>query len=376
MSIIKRTIQDQVEQDLGHGKIVVIYGPRQIGKTTLVKHIQNKYPNSIYYNCDEPDIARKFQNKTSTELKTLMGSSELMIIDEAQRVKNIGLSLKLIIDNFPDLKIIATGSSSFDLANHISEPLTGRMIDYQLSPFTMQELSQIYSPLELSRMKDWFLIYGTYPDVVLNKHDAAGIISRITNNYLYKDILLFQELRNEEKIYRLLQALALQIGQEVSYTELARLVGIDQKTISKYIQILEKAFVIFRLPPLFRNPRKEISKSRKIYFYDNGVRNALVNNFNDAQLRNDIGNLFEQFIIAQRIATKSNSRALMQTYFWRTKYHSEIDYIEEKGGQLNGFEIKFGKKIPKEPKPWNTLYKNSTFGVVNSQNWQEFLNVC
>ena len=343
MSIIKRTIQDQVEQDLGHGKIVVIYGPRQIGKTTLVKHIQNKYPNSIYYNCDEPDVAQKFQNKTSTELKTLMGSSELMIIDEAQRVKNIGLSLKPIIDNFPDLKIIATGSSSFDLANHISEPLTGRMIDYQLS---------------------------------LNKHDAAGIISRITNNYLYKDILLFQELRNEEKIYRLLQALALQIGQEVSYTELARLVRIDQKTISKYIQILEKAFVIFRLPPLFRNPRKEISKSRKIYFYDNGVRNALVNNFNDAQLRNDIGNLFEQFIIAQRIATKSNSRALMQTYFWRTKYHSEIDYVEEKGGKLNGFEIKFGKKIPKEPKPWNTLYKNSTFGVVNSQNWQEFLNVC
>jgi len=373
MSIIKRTIQSKIEQNLWKGKVIVVYGPRQVGKTTLVKQIQSKYSDSIYFNCDEPDIALSFQNKTSTQLKALIGNVKLVIIDEAQRVENIGITLKLLVDNYPEIQVIATGSSSFDLSNTINEPLTGRVIDYILYPFSWLELSQIFSSIELQRLKDWFLIYGTYPEVVFNMGQARDKITRIARNYLYKDVLIFQDLRSDEKIHRLLQALSLQVGQEVSYTELASLVELDQKTVSKYIQILEKSFVIYRLPPLSRNPRKEISKSRKVYFFDNGVRNALINNFNDVELRNDKGSLFEQFVISQKIAANGNSERFVNKFFWRTKNQSEIDYIEEIDGALNGFEIKYGDKFPKEPKPWKELYSNSTFQVVNRDNWEEFL---
>lgn len=309
-------------------------------------------------------------NKTSTELKSYFGESKLVIIDEAQRVRNIGLTLKLAADVLSDIQIVATGSSSFDLANKIKEPLTGRAIELTMSPLTVDEVNS--DKFEADRLLETRLRYGLYPEVVTNPDESESRL-RTFKNYLYKDTLEFAGLRNPEMVERLVTALALQIGQEVSYPELGRMLGIDQKTVSNYIRLLELGFVIFRLSPLARNLRKEISKSRKIYFWDLGVRNAIINNFNPLAQRNDIGALWENFVIAERIKNDLILQQFPNRYFWRTWTKQEVDYIEESRGGFTAVEIKWQKTKNKPPKTWEVTYPNSVWKSINRNNYWDFI---
>jgi len=372
--LIKRLISKRIEKVLFKGKAVIIYGPRRVGKTTLVKEIEKKFDHTLYLNCDEPDIRLALTNKTSTELINFIGNKKLVIIDEGQRIKNIGLTLKLLVDNVPNIQIIATGSSSFDLSNKIKEPLTGRAFEFFLPPFFINELN--LSQLEIKRILAKRLIFGLYPEVVFSSDEEAKQILRlIYKSYLYKDVLEFYGLKNPDILEKLLMALALQIGSEVSYTELAKLLGVDQKTVANYVRILELAFVIFRLPPLSRNLRSEIAKSRKIYFWDLGVRNAIINNFNELDLRNDVGALFENFFIVERLKRNQILGKDLNYYFWRTWKKQEVDFIEEEGGRFNAFEIKWKKPKAKPPKPWRENYPDSFFNLVNQNNFLDFLDI-
>lgn len=371
--LIKRTIQKSIENSLFKEKTVIIYGARQVGKTTLVREIMKKYPSAVYFNCDEPDIRSAFENKTSTELRALVGQHALVVVDEAQRVKNIGLTLKLLIDNFPDIQIIATGSSSFELSNRISEPLTGRKIEFHLHPFSLAELVSSSSSLEVNRLLERYLVFGTYPTAVRAGGDTAERLKELARDYAYKDILSHQGIRNPELLERLLQALALQIGNEVSYSEIASLLGTSKQTVEHYVRILEQAFIIFRVGPFSRNLRNELKKLRKIYFYDTGMRNALINNFNMLHLRGDVGALWENFVIAERVKRNNNLGIDANRYFWRTHTGKEIDYIEEMEGKISGYEIKWNKDTFSIPKDFLSAYPGSGVTLINNKNYREFL---
>lgn len=374
VNVIKRTIQEKIEDKLFKGKVIILYGPRQVGKTTIVKEIQNKnISNSIYFNCDEPDIREKFENKTSTFLKELIGKKKIVIIDEAQRVKDIGITLKLIIDNFKDIQVIATGSSSFDLANKTAESLTGRKYEFYLYPLSIEELNPEKNKLEIDRTLENRIIYGSYPEVIINSSEAEDNIKLIAKSYLYKDILQYQNIKNPDILEKLLQSLALQIGNEVSYNEISNFLDIDKKTVASYIEILKKAFVIFELKPFSRNLRNELRKLRKIYFFDTGVRNALINNFNSLDKRNDAGQLWENFIISERIKINNNHGNDYNIYFWRTHNKKEIDYIEEKNGMLYGYEIKLGSGKSSGAKLFLDTYVNSEFKIIKKDNYNEFI---
>lgn len=373
MPIIQREIQNKVIKSLFKKKIIIIYGARQVGKTTLVKEIQQKYKNSAYYNCDERDIREALYNKTSTELKIFLGKAKLIILDEAQRVKNIGLTLKLIIDNFSEKQIIATGSSSFDLSNEIKEPLTGRKKEFYLYPFSLRELRLAFSSLEINRLLEKRMIFGLYPEAA--EDPKEDVIKEIASSYLYKDVLQYQNIKNPDLLDRLLQALALQIGNEVSYNELASTVGIDKNTVASYIRILEQAFIIFRLKPFSRNLRSELKKLRKIYFYDTGVRNALINNFNPLYLRNDTGALWENFMLSERLKNNFNAGINLNSYFWRTHQQQEIDYLEERKAKISAYEFKFKKGALKAPKIFQETYPGASVEIVNSDNYQKFLEL-
>lgn len=373
MGIYQRAIQGAIEANLYKGKAIIIYGARQVGKTTLCRAIMQNYPqDALYLNCDEPDIRQALTHKTSTELRFIVGKKKLIIIDEAQRVKDIGLTLKLFIDTYPDLQVIATGSSSFDLSNETKEPLTGRKVEYYLYPLAISELLEHESPLETTRLLEARLRFGTYPGVI-NSDDPAATITEIAGSYLYRDILEMQTVKNPDQLHRLLQALALQVGGEVSYTELGTLFGLDKATVARYIALLEQSYVIFHLPPFSRNLRKELGKLRKIYFYDLGVRNALINNFNPLQLRQDVGALWENYFIIERMKYNQNRRHRVNQYFWRTYDGQEIDYLEEANGQLMAFECKWSKTGLRIPPAFDKTYPGSPFHVVHPQNYLTFL---
>lgn len=371
---IVRQIQKNLEAALFKGKIVILYGARQVGKTTLTKKILEKYPNdSLYLNCDEPDVRIALTDKSSTELKSFIGSSRLVVIDEAQRVKNIGLTLKLIADNFPTIQVIATGSSSFELSGKIAEPLTGRKIEFFLYPLSIDELLQACSPLELSRTLEERLIFGMYPGVVFANSEKGSRVRELATSYSYKDVLSYQDIRNPELLEKLLQALALQIGSEVSYTELAQLLGVNKITIENYIRILEQAYIIYRVGPFSRNIRNELKRKRKIYFYDLGLRNALINNFNPISLRQDIGALWENFLVTERVKHNNNTGVFANIFFWRTLTGKEIDYLEDKNGILSGYEFKWQKNNFSVPKEFLDTYQGSSVTLVNRHNYLEFL---
>lgn len=372
--IIIRTIQKELEKALFKGKIVVLYGARQVGKTTLAKQILEKHQaDSLYLNCDEPDIRAALTDKTSTELKSFIGARRLVVIDEAQRVKNIGLTLKLLADNFPETQIIATGSSSFELSGKIAEPLTGRKIEFFLYPFSVTELAQIYSPLEIARLLEERLVFGSYPGVIFAGPDREKRVRELATSYSYKDVLAYQDIRNPELLEKLLQALALQVGSEVSYSELAQLLGVNKVTVENYVRILEQAYIIFRVGPFSRNIRNELKKKRKIYFYDLGLRNALINNLNPVSLRQDIGALWENFLVAERVKRNNNLAATANIYFWRITSGKEIDYVEDAGGILSGYEFKWQKNSFSSPKEFLRAYPGSTVKLINRDNYLEFL---
>jgi len=372
---IPRTIEPLIKGQLFKGKVIVIYGARQVGKTTLVKKLVSELSKktSTYLNCDEADIqSRLNEADTSTKLRSIAGDREIVVIDEAQRIKNIGLKLKLLIDTYPNQQFIATGSSSFELSDEISEPLTGRSLEYWLHPLSLVELYNAFGELELTRNLENIMIYGSYPNVVdvVSEQDKRAIINNIATNYLYKDVLKFGGLKSAEIIRSLLRALALQVGSEVSYSEIAQLIGVSKETVSNYIELLEKVYIIFRLNPLSRNLRKEIGKLRKIYFYDVGIRNALINNQNPLNMRSDVGALWENLMIAEKKKQENFIGNKLSLYFWRTYDQQEIDLVEEKGGGLWAYEFKWRKnKAKKPPKAWIDGYPNSAWDVITNENF-------
>lgn len=374
-NLITREIQSDIQKSLFQGKIVVIYGVRQVGKTTLVKEIiKNNDADSAYLNCDEPDIREALTKKTSTELKSYIGSRKLVVIDEAQRVENIGLTLKLIADNFPQMQIIATGSSSFELSGKIAEPLTGRKLEFFLYPFSVQELSQVYSPIEMNRLLEERMVYGMYPGIIFDGLDREKRVRELATSYAYKDVLMYQDIRNPELLEKLLRALALQIGSEVSYTELAKTLEVNKATIVSYIRILEQAYIVFRVGPFSRNVRNELKKKRKIYFYDLGMRNALINNLNPLSLRQDVGALWENFLMSERLKRNTNAQIFANMFFWRTTNGKEIDYIEEVNGTLAGYEFKWKKEHFSLPREFVRGYPGVKVDIVNRENYLEFVS--
>lgn len=369
---IQRKLEEIIKTNLFQGKVIVVYGARQVGKTTLVQKIATEVAHTFgYLNCDELDVLSKLQNAgTSHALHQIVGDQKLVVIDEAQRVKNIGLKLKLLVDNFPETQIIATGSSSFDLANEINEPLTGRSFEFWLFPLRLDELFDSNTSIEATRKLDSLLVYGSYPDVFLLESDElkAQRIKYLAANYLYKDILKFNNIKNSETVLKLLQALALQIGNEVSYNELANLVGVSKATVADYVALLEKAFIIFRLTPYSGNLRKAIGKMRKIYFIDLGVRNAVINNLNPLQIRDDVGKLWENFVISEKYKQQLGLGFRTNYYFWRTYDKQEVDLVEDQGGKLHGWEIKWSGKGKRPPSAWMS-YQDASWQIINRENY-------
>jgi len=370
---ITNTIIQRLQQS---NKIIILYGARQVGKTTLIKAIlKNDSDKVLEINADQIKYRDILSSTDLTQIKRLVSGYDLLFIDEAQQVPDIGLNLKIISDNIPELKIIATGSSSFELANKISEPLTGRKWTFTLFPISLLELSEFKNPFELDSELSDFLTFGMYPEVFSyeNRLDKMDYLKEIVESFLYKDLLTLSQIKNAGKIYELLQLLAYQIGSPVSYSELGRKLGLSTDTVISYIDLLEKVFVIFRLPGFSRNLRKEITKNKKIYFYDTGIRNVVVEDFSLPEKRPDIGALWENFIISERIKRNKYKRAHTNSYFWRTYTGAELDYIEESSGKLSGFEIKWKKKKAKVPKSWIENYESADFNVVNAENYQNFV---
>ena len=373
--MISRKLKQIIEQRLFRGKIIVLTGPRQVGKTTLLKMLMSDInKKTLFWNCDEPDIRQKLSNPTSTQLGTDIGNSELILIDEAQRVKNIGITLKLLTDNFPEKQIIVTGSSALELSDSISEPLTGRKYEYNMYPFSSEELIDNHGDIEERRLLERRIIYGSYPDVVNYPGEEKEILTNLTSSYLYKDIFAFQDVRKPEIIEQILQALALQIGSEVSFNELGILLGLNSQTIQRYIDLLEKSFVIFHLRSFSRNLRNELKKSRKIYFYDNGIRNAILGDFKQLNLRSDTGAIWENYLVSERMKHNSYSLFYGKSYFWRTQQQQEIDYLEDIDGILNTYEFKWSNtNHPKITDTFAKNYPNHTYKVVNPDNYQLFI---
>lgn len=376
--LITRLLQNVIVKNLFKGDIIVVYGARQVGKTTLAKSVLSKYSKlkTRYLNCDEEVVRQRFAPENSAALKAYIGDFDLVVIDEAQRIENIGLKLKLLHDNFPEIQLIVTGSSALELSGKISDSLTGRKQVFHLYPLSLKEVESHWSEVEIKDYLTKFMIFGSYPKVLSQsvEYDSLNTLSEITESYLYRDVLEFQKVKNSQELKNLLQALALQIGKEVSYTKLAKLLNLDVETIQKYVNLLELSFVIFKLTPLSRNLRNEINKSRKIYFYDLGVRNSLINNFNPLNLRPDVGSLWENLMILEKMKVNEYEENKVNRYFWRTYEQVEIDYIEESNGQFNCFEFKYGiSKTPKIPSSFVQNYNLSKYQVVNPNNWYEFL---
>ena len=373
--MIKREIQPVIEQKLFKGKAIILTGPRQVGKTTLLKQIAGSVNVPVLtLNCDEPEVRSLLTDTNIQKLKTIIGRHKLVMIDEAQRVKNIGLTLKLIIDRFQDVQVLATGSSSLDLANEINESLTGRKFEYYLYPFSARELALAGNILTEQQNLEKRLIYGAYPDVINFAGEEKECLLNLAGSYLYRDVLAMSNIRKPAQLENLLTALALQTGHEVSYNELAQTVQTNSETIERYICLLEQCFIIFRLGAFSRNFRNEIKKGKKIYFYDNGIRNAILQNFSPLNLRQDVGALWENYFISERLKANHYRRYFARSFFWRTFQQQEIDLIEDADGLLTAFEIKWNeKRKPKLPETFAQTYPNHKFCIVNRTNYMDFL---
>ncbi|HPS40006.1 MAG TPA: ATP-binding protein [Candidatus Cloacimonadota bacterium] len=340
--MIARVIGDQIKANFFKGKAIIILGPRQSGKTTLVNSILAEYPGQcIRFNGDEPDVREMFSNASSIRLKSLIGDSRIVFIDEAQRIPEVGLCIKLLVDNYPGLQIIATGSSALELAGKIRESLTGRKYEYHLYPLAYQEMSADLGRLDEDRSLKHRLVYGYYPELVTKPGEEMNILRLLADSYLFKDLFNLEQIKKPPLLEKIIRALALQVGNEVSYYEVAQLVGANNETVEKYIDLMEKSFIIHRLPALKRNLRNEIKRGIKIYFWDNGILNAVIGNFNDVSSRQDAGALWENFVVSERKKYLANNSVYARGFFWRTVQKQEIDYVEEQNAIFTACEIKW-----------------------------------
>lgn len=358
-------------------KALILYGPRQVGKTTLLSdYLSNCKMKYKLSSGDNIKVQNIFNSQDFDTIKEYAQGYELIAIDEAQRIKGIGQGIKILVDQVPGIKIIATGSSSFELAGQIGEPLTGRKITLNLFPISQIELSEIYNPSEIKeKLPEWF-IYGGYPEVISakNKNEKKEILEEITQSYLLKDILELEKVKSSKILLDILRLLAFQVGNEVSLTEIAQQVGIDYKTVARYLDLFEKSYILYNIRGYSRNLRKEITKKSKYYFYDNGIRNAVISNFNEIELRNDVGSLWENFIFMERLKKREYKDIFANCYFWRTWDQKEIDLIEEREGKLYGYEIKWREEKFKPPKDWIENYKDADFKVITRRNYLEFIS--
>lgn len=375
MYIIQKHLEN-LKRALLPGKAVIIYGARRTGKTTLVKRFLQDIDEPYLLVSGEDITVQSYLSSQSIEkLSAFVGANRLLVVDEAQKVPGIGNNLKLIVDHIPGIRIIATGSSSFDLARAVGEPLTGRKTTLRLYPLSQLEIGQIEQRHQTDANLESRLIYGSYPEVVLTNDNRARAqyLKEIVASYLYKDVLELDGVRHSAKISRLLQLMAFQVGKEVSYTELGSSLGMSKNTIERYLDLLEKAFVIQKLAGFSRNLRSEITKNSRYYFLDNGVRNALINNFNVLELRNDSGELWENYLVIERLKRQEYLLEQANNYFWRTYTQKEIDLVEEREGKLFGYEMKWGAAQAKPPKEWLEAYPNASWQLINRQNYMELI---
>jgi hypothetical protein len=375
--MIKRLLYSYINNRLFKGKAILILGPRQSGKTTLIESILRDHSQpSIVLNGDEPDVRELLSSPTSTRLKSIIGKHKIVFIDEAQRIPNIGITIKLFTDILKEVQVIATGSSAFDLANKTNEPLTGRKYEYLLFPFSFGEMVEHQGLIEEKRLLESRLIFGYYPEIVTKPGEEKELLKLLSGSYLYKDILTFEQVKKPAILEKIVKALALQIGSEITYHEIGQLVGADNETVEKYVDLLEKAFVVFRLPAFSRNIRNEIKKGKKVYFYDNGIRNAVISNFSAVNNRSDIGALWENLLISERMKYLHYSGVDVSRYFWRTTMQQEIDYIEESSGKLSAFEIKWNPKAKvRFPKTFINAYPLSSTKLITPENFESFLGI-
>ncbi len=374
--MINRVFNKLIEKDFFKRKVLVIIGARQVGKTTVVKQIVNSCGlESKYINGDEYDIHPIFKKPTSTQLKALIGNNKVVVIDEAHQIPNIGRALKLLIDTYPKIQVIATGSSSFDIGNRVNEPLTGRKFEYHMYPLSVSELVSHFGLLEEKRLLSHRLIFGSYPDVVMNQGGEVPILKNLVSSYLYRDVLQLDGIKKPSLLTKILSALAFQVGSEVSINEVAQLVGSNSHTVERYIDLLEKSFVIFRLRAFSRNARNELKKRQKIYFYDNGVRNAVIGNYSALINRTDVGALWENYLMTERVKKLEYGGFYGYRYFWRTTQQQEIDLLEEVDGQLYAFEFKWNMKSKKDkiPRSFTNHYPDAITHIVTPDNYMDFL---
>lgn len=372
--MIKRTLQDRIHSKIGRGKAIIIIGPRQVGKTTLISSYL-KGADYHFFDGDDPVTRTQLDTPNTEQIRTIIGNKKVVFIDEAQRINNIGLTMKIIVDQFKDVQLWISGSSSFSLFNELNEPLTGRKWEYELFPISWEEFEEDQGYMIAERQLEDRLRFGMYPDVINNPGEEIEILQNLVNSYLYKDILSYSGIKKPDVLDKLVRALALQVGSEVKYNELSRLIGIDKNTVEKYISVLEKGYVIFRLPSYSRNIRNEIKKGRKIYFYDNGMRNMIIGAMNEVKLRTDIGALWENFLISERIKQNSYKTTLAKSYFWRTTQQQEIDYIEEIGTQLQAFEFKWNPKRKGKISTTFTEEYQAEGTVITRDNFREFIKI-
>lgn len=358
------------------GKVVVIYGARRVGKTTLVKkYLEGVDAKVLFVDGDDIIVRQYLESQSIDKLRDFVGDHSLLVVDEAQHIEKIGLNLKLIVDHISGVQVLVTGSSSFDLAKDVGEPLTGRKSVLKLYPLAQMEISQTESRHETEGNLESRLIYGSYPEVV-TMHDNTGrgeYLREIVSSYLFKDILALEGIRYANKLVRLLQLLAFQIGKQVSLTELGTQLGMSKNTVERYLDLLEKAFVIYRVGGFSRNLRKEITKSARYCFFDNGIRNALIQNFNPVAIRDDLGQLWENYILAERCKKREYLRQPANAFYWRTYDKKEIDLVEDREGALAGYEIKWKKVLGKAPKGWHANYPHATFHIIHRENYLQFI---
>jgi predicted AAA+ superfamily ATPase len=372
--MIARILDKSIRERFGTGKVILLMGARQVGKTTLVRDWIQDTSDTLFLNGDDADVRDLFENSSSTRFMALFGGKKQVVIDEAQRIRDIGLKLKLIVDQSARIQVIATGSSSFDLANQVNEPLTGRKWEYKMYPLSFAEMAAHHGLLDEKRLIPHRLTYGYYPEVVTNPGNELELLKLLSDSYLYKDMLTWEHIKKPDKLLRLLQALSFQVGSQVSYSELGQICGLDTKTVEKYIVLLEQCFVIFRLSSFSRNLRNELKNSKKIYFYDNGIRNAVIADFSIPEKRADTGALWENFLVSERQKKLDYDRLWRNCWFWRTVSQQEIDYLEEGDGQIQAFEFKWNPAAKyKVPKQFLEAYPQATVTLVTPENVEDFL---